>query len=132
MRANIEQPGLRLIMIRSWQTSTLLVKNGVISAKEINRLKQFCSERSFDLVYYPDISAQEVNRFNIQLQPYLYQAAMALLSNEREAFINDYKFNIEPATDDQPYFFHFFKWRTLPEILLLLDSGGIFLLRAAI
>ena len=117
-------------MIRSWQTSTLLVKNGVISAEEINRLKQFCSERSFDLVYYPGISAQEVNRFNIQLQPYLYQAAMALLSNEREAFINDYKFNIEPATDDQPYFFHFFKWRTLPEILLLLDSGGIFLMES--
>jgi SAM-dependent methyltransferase len=129
-RANIEQPGLRLIMIRSWQTSTLLVKNGVISAEEINRLKQFCSERSFDLVYYPGITAQEVNRFNIQLQPYLYQAAMALLSNEREAFINDYKFNIEPATDDQPYFFHFFKWRTLPEILLLLDSGGIFLMES--
>jgi SAM-dependent methyltransferase len=130
MRANIEQPGLRLIMIRSWQTSTLIVKNDVISAKEINRLKQFCSERSFDLVYYPGISAQEVNRFNIQLQPYLYQAAMALLSNEREAFINDYKFNIEPATDDQPYFFHFFKWRTLPEILHLLGSGGIFLMES--
>ena len=129
-RANIEQPGLRLIMIRSWQTSTLLVKNGVISAEEINRLKQFCSERSFDLVYYPGISAQEVNRFNIQLQPYLYQAAMALLSNEREAFINDYKFNIEPATDNQPYFFHFFKWRTLSEIFFLLDSGGIFLLES--
>ena len=129
-QANIGQPGLRLIMIRSWQTSTLLVKNGVISAEEINRLKQFCSERSFDLVYYPGISAQEVNRFNIQLQPYLYQAAMALLSNEREAFINDYKFNIKPATDDQPYFFHFFKWRTLPEILLLLNSGGIFLMES--
>ena len=129
-RANIGQPGLRLIMIRSWQTSTLLVKNGVISAEEINRLKQFCSERSFDLVYYPGISAQEANRFNIQLQPYLYQAAMALLSNEREAFINDYKFNIKPATDDQPYFFHFFKWRTLPEILLLLNSGGIFLMES--
>ena len=129
-QANIGQPGLRLIMIRSWQTSTLLVKNGVISAEEINRLKQFCSERSFDLVYYPGISAQEANRFNIQLQPYLYQAAMALLSNEREAFINDYKFNIKPATDDQPYFFHFFKWRTLPEILLLLNSGGIFLMES--
>ena len=129
-QANIGQPGLRLIMIRSWQTSTLLVKNGVISAEEINRLKQFCSERSFDLVYYPGITAQEVNRFNIQLQPYLYQAAIALLSNEREAFINDYKFNIKPATDDQPYFFHFFKWRTLPEILLLLNSGGIFLMES--
>jgi SAM-dependent methyltransferase len=122
--------GRQIIMIRGWQTSTLIVKNGVIFTEEISRLKQFCSERSFDLVYYPGISAQEVNRFNIQLQPYLYQAATALLGNESEAFIDDYKFNIEPATDDQPYFFHFFKWRSLPEIVSLLNSGGIFLLES--
>ncbi|MGZ8136570.1 MAG: spermine/spermidine synthase domain-containing protein, partial [Methylococcaceae bacterium] len=127
---NIAQPGQQLIMIRSWQTSTLLVKNSVISSDEINRLKQFCNERSFDLVYYPGISAQEVNRFNIQSQPYLYEAATALLGNQSEAFIEDYKFNIEPATDDKPYFFHFFKWQTLLEIISLLDSGGIFLLES--
>jgi len=129
-RAKIEQPGQSIMMIRSWQTSTLIVKNGVVTSDEIKRLKQFCSERSFDPVYYPGISVQEVNRFNIQLQPYLYEAAMALLGNENKTFIDDYKFNIEPATDDKPYFFHFFKWRTLPEIVLLLDSGGIFLLES--
>jgi spermidine synthase len=129
-RANIEQPGQRIMMIRSWQTSTLIVKNGVISSNEINRLKQFCSERSFDPVYYPGITAEEVNRFNIQSQPYLYEAATALLGNQGKAFIEDYKFNIEPATDDKPYFFHFFKWQTLPEIFTLLDSGGIFLLES--
>ncbi len=117
-------------MIRGWQTSTLLIKNGVISSDEIQRLKQFCNERSFDPVYYPGISAQETNRYNIQLQPYLYQAVSALLGDDSEAFIKDYKFNIEPATDDRPYFFHFFKWQTLAEIVSLFDSGGIFLLES--
>jgi len=120
----------QLVMIRSWQTSTLIVKNGVISVEEINRLKHFCHERSFDMVYYPGISEQEVNKFNIQPQPYLYQATIALLSAESHAFIDDYKFNIEPATDDRPYFFHFFKWQTLPEIVSVLSSGGIFLLES--
>ncbi|MGZ8927936.1 MAG: spermine/spermidine synthase domain-containing protein, partial [Methylobacter sp.] len=129
-QASVQPPGLQIIMIRSWQTSTLLVKNGVITREEISRLKQFCNDRSFDPVYYPGISAQEVNRFNIQQQPYLYQAATALLSDQGKAFIEDYKFNIEPATDDKPYFFHFFKWRTLPEIVSLLGSGGIFLLES--
>ncbi len=128
--AKVEQPGQRIIMIRSWQTSTLIVKNGVISSDEIKRLKQFCNERSFDPVYYPGISAREVNRFTIQSQPYLYEAATALLGNQSKAFIDDYKFNIEPATDNQPYFFHFFKWRTLPEIFSLWDSGGIFLMES--
>ena len=129
-QANTRQPEQQIIMIRSWQTSTLIVKNGVISIEEINRLKQFCSERSFDLVYYPGISEKEVNRFNIQQRPYLYHSSMALLGVEGKAFIDNYKFNIEPATDDRPYFFHFFKWQTLPEILSLLDSGGIFLLES--
>jgi len=128
--ANVRQPGQQIIMIRGWQTSTLLVKNGTLSTEEISRLKQFCNERSFDLVYYPGISESEVNRFNIQQQPYLYEAAVALLGDQSRAFIDAYKFNIEPATDERPYLFHFFKWRTLPEILSLLGTGGSFLLES--
>jgi len=128
--ANTVQPNQQIIMIRGWQTSTLIIKNGVVSADEIKRLKQFCNERSFDLVYYPGISEPEVNRFNVQQQPYLYEAAVALLGNQSQAFIDAYKFNIEPATDDRPYLFHFFKWRTLPEIVSLLATGGSFLLES--
>jgi len=129
-KANVSQPGQQIVMIRGWQTSTLIVKNGVISAEEIGRLKQFCDERSFDPVYYPGITEPEVNRLNVQPQPYLYQAAVALLGNQGQAFIDAYKFNIEPATDDRPYLFHFFKWRTLPEIRSLMGTGGSFLLES--
>ena len=127
---NIAGPEQQIIVIRNWQTSTLIVKNGLITAGEIKQLKQFCNEHSFDLVFYPGISEQEVNRFHIMQQPYLYQSAVALLGEHGEAFIDAYKFNIEPATDDRPYFFHFFKWRTLPEIISLFDGGGLFLLES--
>lgn len=126
----IKDPQQRIMLIRSWQTSTLLVKNGPFSDQEISNLKQFSSERSFDLAYYPGIKADEVNRFNILIQPYFYLAAKALLGADGEAFIKDYKFNIEPATDDRPYFFHFFKWKTLPEIVSLLGQGGMSLLES--
>jgi spermidine synthase len=126
----VKQPGSRIVMIRGWQTSTLIVKNGEITNDEITRLKQFCSERSFDPVHYPGISEPETNRFNIQQQPYLYQAASALLDDNSRAFIDAYKFNIEPATDDKPYLFHFFKWRTLPEAMTLLGTTGSFLLES--
>jgi SAM-dependent methyltransferase len=129
-KAGVRQPGLQMIMVRGWQTSTLIVKTGVISGDEISRLKQFCDERSFDPVYYPGIAEPETNRFNIQHQSYLYQAATALLGDNSQAFIDSYKFHIEPATDDHPYLFHFFKWRTLPEILSLLGRGGNFLLES--
>ena len=127
---NIAKPAQQLIVIRSWQTSTLLVKNGSITTDEINRIKQFCQDRNFDLVYYPGITEQEVNQFNILQQPFLYQAATQLLGKQQNEFIDAYKFNITPATDDRPYFSQFFKWQTLPEIISLLDSGGLFLLES--
>ena len=39
--------------------------------------------------------------------------------------LENYKFAIAPATDDRPYFFHFFKWRVLPELLALRGRGGL-------
>lgn len=129
-QAHTGDPARQMAMIRGWQTSTLLVKNGTISIEEIQRLKQFCNERSFDPVYYPGVTAAEVNHFNIQPQPYLYQAIMALLGDNSRAFGDAYKFNIDPVTDDRPYLFHFFKWRTLPESWSLLTKGGSFLLES--
>ena len=38
--------------------------------------------------------------------------------------MDDYKFQIGAATDDRPYFFHFFKWRVLGEVLELRKRGG--------
>jgi len=48
-----------------------------------------------------------------------------LLGPRRAEFLEQYKFNLAPASDDKPYFFQFFKWRTLPEILELRSRGGM-------
>jgi predicted membrane-bound spermidine synthase len=124
----IAQPGARVILIRGWQTSTLLVKNGAIGTEEIRALQQFCRARAFDVAWYPDITAAETNRYNRLKEPYFFQAAQALLGADRQGFIDKYKFNLQPATDDRPYFHNFFKWSTLVEILELRDQGGLPLL----
>jgi SAM-dependent methyltransferase len=126
--AGIQDPENRLALIRSWQTSTLLIKNGGFDAGEIEAIRTFCDRRSFDVSYYPGISADEVNRFNVMGEPQLYRGAQTLLGSERERFLADYKFNLQPATDDRPYFFRFFTWRALPEIIRLYGRGGVPLL----
>ncbi|MCU0558318.1 MAG: hypothetical protein MUF67_13565, partial [Desulfobacterales bacterium] len=124
-RRAVASPGRRLALIRGWQTSTLLVKNGDFSAEEIDALREFCSARAFDVAWYPGMPADEANRRNVLQEPIFHRGAVALLGPERAAFLADYKFNLRPATDDRPYFFHFFKWRTLPEILRLRGQGGL-------
>jgi spermidine synthase len=126
-----DHPERQLALIRGWQTGTLVVKNGTFTKTEIAALKQFCLERSFDAAYYPGIEATEVNRFNRMQQPYFYEAARALLAGSRAAdFLQQYKFNLQPATDDRPYFSHFFKWEALAEILALRGQGGMSLLES--
>ena len=124
----VVDPGRQMAMIRSWNTSTLLVKNEAFSRDDINSLKTFCAQRWFDLVYYPGMTANEANRYNHLQQPWYFEAASHLLGPAPAAFMDDYKFNIRPATDDRPYFSHFLKWQTLPELLALRNRGGMPLL----
>jgi hypothetical protein len=122
--SGINEPGQQLILLRGWQTSTLLVKNGAVNARDIERLRTFCEARSFDVAWYPGISRAETNRYNRLRDAWFHDAAQALLGGQHEHFLDDYKFNLRPASDDRPYFFHFFKWRTLEEVLELRARGG--------
>jgi hypothetical protein len=124
-RLGVPDPGSRLLLIRGWKTSTLVVKQGVFSETEIAALRNFCRQRAFDPAWYPGMQADEANRFNLLERPYLYEGAVAILGPEREDFLERYLFDVRPATDDKPYFFHFFKWRTLPELLALRARGGL-------
>ena len=126
----LEQQGIsdidkRLALLRGWQTSILLVKNGTFSADEIMSIRRFSRQHAFDLAYLPGITVDDVNRYNRLAKPYFYLAATQLLGPGRHDFIQSYKFNLQPATNDRPYFFHFFRWQSLPEIIQLYGKGGV-------
>lgn len=127
-RAGVSNPAARLAMIRGWKTVTLLVKNSDFTSNEIAAIKEFSHARSFDLAYYPGMRADEANRYNLLAQPYFFEGAVALLGTERQAFLDRYKFYIEPATDDRPYFFRLFKWNAATELFALREQGGMALL----
>jgi spermidine synthase len=129
-RSGVSEPGRQLALVRGWKTATLLLKNGPLTAADIAAIKAFCQARSFDLGYYPGIAPDEANRYNLLERPYFYEGAQALLGDRRDEFLSRYKFHIAPATDDRPYFFHFFKWRVLPEILAHRGQGGFAVLES--
>jgi spermidine synthase len=127
-RSGVRQPERQLILIRGWQTVTLLAMHGELTAEDMAAIQSFCDTRSFDVAYYPGMPAGFANRYNVLTAPYLFEAAHALLGDDRDDFLRRYKYDITPATDDRPYFFHFFTWRVLPEILALRGQGGLPLL----
>ena len=123
-REGVIEPGLQLVQVRSWATATLLLKRGAFTAAELASLRDFCRKRLFDISWAPDLRPEEVNRFNILEQEFYYEAAKRILAGgrEREDFFRRATFFLRPATDNRPYFFHFFRWRALP---VLLRAAGV-------
>jgi len=139
VRVGIEKPKQHLIMIRSWSTSTIVASRKPFTQEQIDSTREFAKNRSFDLVYVPSIKPSEINRFHQLEEPVYYQAARKILTDEREDFYRDYPYNIRPATDNKPYFFDFFKWKTLPVMIramgrqwLLFSEWGYLVLTATL
>ncbi|MDO9515975.1 MAG: hypothetical protein Q7J01_07765 [Syntrophales bacterium] len=107
-----------IVMIRSWQTATLLVKRGPFTPGEIETVKEFCRGRLFDLCYYPGIREGETNIVNRLDESYFFTAATRLLAGEGEHFYEEYPFYVRPATDDRPFFAHTFKTAVLKKYLI--------------
>jgi len=114
----VGNPAGHIVMIRGIVTATIVVSGRAFSDRQIANVRRFSEERAFDLVQVPGIKAEEVNQYHVLEEgPVYYDGAQQILSPEYEMFYRDYAYNIAPATDDRPYFFDFFKWKSLPHMM---------------
>jgi spermidine synthase len=123
-RSGVGEPGRRLLALRNWNTLILLASSSDVTPLQVERARNFASRHSFDMAWYPAMPAAQANRFNRLDRPWVYEGIAALLGPGADAFTENYKFNIQPATDDRPYFFNFFRWGALAEMLDLRRRGG--------
>ena len=121
--AALERMGLsapeRLVLVRSWATATLLVKKEPFTTAELSTLRSWAEDRLFDTTYFSGVQPGQQNRFNVLERDSYAEAIGSILAQglRREQFFDDYVFDLRPATDQRPYFFHFFRWRSLPLVL---------------
>jgi len=131
-KRKISETQLRLAVIRTWGTMTIVCKKGYFNSKEIEKLKTFCHERNFDLVYYPGINPEEANLYNQLKEPLYYKLITQLTEKgSREKLYRDYLFDLSTVTDDRPFFYHFFKWHKLKEVYRSVEGKWQFLIEGA-
>lgn len=115
-RAGVTDPAARLVVVRDWQIGLLLVKNGAWTPDELAVIRQFCQERSLDLVAMPGLAEAEANRYNVLEEPVYYRAFRQLLTDPAALYATA-TCDLRPPTDDRPFFFHFFKWSQTGAVL---------------
>lgn len=131
-------PREQIVAFRGYNTVTILIKNGAFLPTELATIREFTTERAFDLTYAPDIHESETNQYNILPDSRYYQTYLRLLeSKPRKTFYDAYDYDVRPPTDDHPFFGHYFKWAQAPQILaefgkawLPFGGGGYFVILA--
>ena len=113
----ITSPTETMIAYRSIQTMTVMIRPDGWESDEISVAQEFLDSRRFDWVWSPGIENEQVNHYNQLPEPVYFLAVRELLISERENFYNSYPYDIQPTTDNQPFFFHFFTWAQTPEVL---------------
>ncbi len=124
-KSGIVNPSSHIAGIRSWSTVTLVVRKAPFTSNDIKNIKIFCEANSFDPIYYPTITEEDVNRYNQLEEDLYYKASIKILSPQRNEYFDEYNFNIEPPNDDKPYFSHFIKFKSLPYLREILGNESV-------
>jgi len=96
----ISHPEQNIVFLRSGPAAVLLVKRQAFDDSELRKIREICETSGFSILYAPNIQGDNV----------FYRL---LRTENKNGFYAQYPFNVEPSTDDRPFFFHYYGFRTL-------------------
>ena len=122
-RRGMARPEAHLAQVRNHLALCTIASITPLSADQREKLIRISDELWLDIDALPGWDPSRRPPFNQLVAPpgitgsIYHLAAIKILSADRERFFRDYAYNIRPATDDRPYFFDFFRWRSLPRFI---------------
>ena len=111
-------PALHIAAFRAFNsTVTFLVTASPLTPADMQIILAETARLKYDMLLGPDLPPNSRRQSSV-VPPAYYDTFDALLAaDDRDAFYDEYAFDVRPPTDDRPFFFHFFKWRQTPDIL---------------
>jgi len=97
-----------------------MIKTEPFTIEEVARLREWCTRMRFDVIYDPWLPYAAGGPFDAIEGTVHYGPAVdakifseALRVPKIDDYINDYYYNIRPTNDDSPFFFNFYRMRSL-------------------
>jgi hypothetical protein len=96
-KMGIENPERNIVFVGSGRIAVLLLKKIPFTRSELEKIQAICKRNKFQIIYGPGFARNNVfSKF--------------LLCEKKNAFYAAYPLNIEPPTDDKPFYFHYYTW----------------------
>ena len=140
----VERPARHVAMVRDYLGVCTLVRATPWSREAIAGLRALCERRRLTPVWFPGIRDAELNAPDTLPGPdgeaggWYHHAAERILHGHASSFIDEWRFDIRPPTDDRPFFHDFCKLSALGAIraaygrfwLTRVEVGFLFVLAA--
>ncbi|GEM_PF-374721 len=124
-----EALGTHLVVMRNWDTYTMLISREAFRQEDISLLKTFAERMNFDFIYYPGMKRKEANRFNVYEEPFYYDDFQRFLTafesglhqvrrgkpSKLERLLADYYLDVSPQSDKRPFGNHFIRFSRIGE-----------------
>lgn len=117
--AGIKNIKRHLLQSRNYLSANTMISKEPISYNLIKRYREITHNLLMDIDYYPGIKSEDIQQINVVDGPadrrysYFHFGAIKILSNERDRFFDEWVYSVNPPTDDRPFFYDFFKWRSV-------------------
>jgi hypothetical protein len=139
--SGVKDPAANIIVVRSAFTARILASPTAFAPRDMEALRAFTTERSFDAPYYPGIDPAHEEIFN-DLPPVSFETATSdaiagddaatardALMDDLVAYLRDGKadassfrfFNLSPSTQDRPFFHEIIRLERIPEVLARIE-----------
>lgn len=122
LAAGFERPSDHMAAIRSWGTTTFILKKSTVTGEEAENIRAFCQRMFFDPLLLPNLNREERQQFNFLEDPQYFEHSDLLAEGNTNALKN-YGFAIEPSTDDQPYFSQFLRLKSMKHMTEVFGRG---------
>ena len=120
----VGDPGANVAAIRTLQTLTLLAKMTPFTPVELRALREFTESRRIDLSYLPGLGPEDTNLIYVLPDEVYFSGLNRLMDPlDRGRYYDEQPFDVVPATDERPFFFHFFRWSQVPNVLARLGEA---------
>jgi len=115
----IRDPADHLLQGRNYLAVNTILNRSAFSKEQILHFRDACDSLLMDADYFPGIAAEPLSQINRIEGPeggsgsYFHYAAGELLFGDAGSFYRNWVYDVRPARDNQPYFYNFFKWRSV-------------------
>jgi hypothetical protein len=116
----IDNVGMHLALLRNYLAATVVAFKNPVTKPLSESADKAINDLMLDIEWFQFLTKEKISTTSFLAGAetgsgsFIGEGVSKLISPEGEAFYDEWMYNIRPATDDNPYFYNFFLWRSLP------------------